>query len=669
MAKPLRIGSLIDIDRPFPDIVAQLRRFADAGFDHAFAVQIFGPDTLTLLAAAGAQVPGIGLGTGRRPGLPPAPHDAGPAGPHRAGGDRRPARSWASACPTRWWSRACGASASTGRPATCGSTWPRSCRSCAARRSASAGERVTTNAFAPARHPRGHRRRRSWWPRSGTAMLEAGRARGRRHRHLDDRHPTVGDAHRAHHPSPRRRRPAGPSPASACPCPSRSPRDVDAAKERIDEAFAIYPSLPSYRAMLDKEGARGAADVAFVGDEETVAAAIGRLADAGATDFVASIVGDAEERARGLALLSELARSLTGGPAQRASVVCLNSLRSGCVVEEVAGRPRTVRRARARVALRAAHQAHEHSAAADHEGRDPEDLPLGHRLLVGTADLLDRAPARASATTFVAGQAHPVERAAPPPRAAAGQARRRGGRRRGRRGLEEAVGVLVAHDHARRQRQEVLRLRRGRPTPACRPRARGPGSGEGQERHVPVGSVLQCDHQVLVGVAGEGAAVVPGDGELASQFFNTTSVPGHSPAAPTPAPAAASLRPGRDEVDEGPEPQPEHRADHGPAHHVGRVMGAQVDPAGGHGGRRSRRRPPSRRRGPPGRTPCRTRRGCDRSGSCCSRGRRTGGLQVVVGPLALDGRLHGLADEQRREARRAQRHDGPAPVGSPPAGL
>jgi hypothetical protein len=34
-----------------------------------------------------------------------------------------------------------------------------------------------------------------------------------------------------------------------------------------------------------------------------------KLADAGATDFVAAIVGDAAERARGFALLSELARS------------------------------------------------------------------------------------------------------------------------------------------------------------------------------------------------------------------------------------------------------------------------------------------------------------------------------------------------------------------------
>ena len=49
--------------------------------------------------------------------------------------------------------------------------------------------------------------------------------------------------------------------------------------------------------MLDREGAADATDIAFVGDEEAVAAAIGRLADAGATDFVAAVIGDRAERA------------------------------------------------------------------------------------------------------------------------------------------------------------------------------------------------------------------------------------------------------------------------------------------------------------------------------------------------------------------------------------
>ncbi len=73
MATSLRIGSLIDVDKNLPDTVAQLRRPADRWPHHAFAVQIFGHDALTLLAAAGAQVPGIGLGTGVVPVYPRHP--------------------------------------------------------------------------------------------------------------------------------------------------------------------------------------------------------------------------------------------------------------------------------------------------------------------------------------------------------------------------------------------------------------------------------------------------------------------------------------------------------------------------------------------------------------------------------------------------------------------
>ena len=74
MAKPLRIGSMIETDKPLPTTVgAMLQRYHDAGLDHAFASQIFGPDALTLLAVAGSQVPGIGLGTGVVPVYPRHP--------------------------------------------------------------------------------------------------------------------------------------------------------------------------------------------------------------------------------------------------------------------------------------------------------------------------------------------------------------------------------------------------------------------------------------------------------------------------------------------------------------------------------------------------------------------------------------------------------------------
>ncbi len=63
--------------------------------------------------------------------------------------------------------------------------------------------------------------------------------------------------------------------------------DVDAAKERCARVFQIYGQLPSYRAMLDREGVDGPADVALIGSEETVRAGIERMRSAGVTDFVA----------------------------------------------------------------------------------------------------------------------------------------------------------------------------------------------------------------------------------------------------------------------------------------------------------------------------------------------------------------------------------------------
>jgi alkanesulfonate monooxygenase SsuD/methylene tetrahydromethanopterin reductase-like flavin-dependent oxidoreductase (luciferase family) len=83
--------------------------------------------------------------------------------------------------------------------------------------------------------------------------------------------------------------------------------DADAAREFAARTFAIYGQLPSYRAMLDREGAAGPADVALVGDEKTVQAGIERLAEAGATDFLAAEFGSSDdERARTRELLRSL---------------------------------------------------------------------------------------------------------------------------------------------------------------------------------------------------------------------------------------------------------------------------------------------------------------------------------------------------------------------------
>jgi 5,10-methylenetetrahydromethanopterin reductase len=93
-----------------------------------------------------------------------------------------------------------------------------------------------------------------------------------------------------------------PAPRVVCILPVCVTSDPEGARAAAAEEFAIYGQLPSYRAMLDREGAAGPADVAIVGDEDAVSAQIAALADAGVTDFVAGEYarGDDRERTRSL---------------------------------------------------------------------------------------------------------------------------------------------------------------------------------------------------------------------------------------------------------------------------------------------------------------------------------------------------------------------------------
>jgi 5,10-methylenetetrahydromethanopterin reductase len=73
--------------------------------------------------------------------------------------------------------------------------------------------------------------------------------------------------------------------------------DFGGAHERASEVFAIYGQLPSYRAMLDREGADGPADIAIIGGPDQVIERIRALGDIGVTDFVpASFGGTPDER-------------------------------------------------------------------------------------------------------------------------------------------------------------------------------------------------------------------------------------------------------------------------------------------------------------------------------------------------------------------------------------
>jgi F420-dependent oxidoreductase-like protein len=84
--------------------------------------------------------------------------------------------------------------------------------------------------------------------------------------------------------------------------------DAEAARAKAAEQFGFYNNLPSYRAMLDREGAEGPASVAIIGDEDSVAAQLRQLGEVGATELSLPIFGSSEERNRTLALLTEMAK-------------------------------------------------------------------------------------------------------------------------------------------------------------------------------------------------------------------------------------------------------------------------------------------------------------------------------------------------------------------------
>jgi 5,10-methylenetetrahydromethanopterin reductase len=305
MAKALRIGSLIDVDTSLPKTVAQLQRFADAGLDHAFAVQIFDHDALTLLAAAGAQVPGIGLGTGVVPVQPRHPmmlaqqaltvqcvtgnrlilgiglsHQVVVEGMWGLSFDK----------PARYMKEYLAAL----MPLLRGETVQVS------------GERITANAFQPLGLP-DTEAPPVLVAALGDVMLKLAGS-------VADGTITwmTGTDTLASHITPTisaaAEKAGRPAPRIAASLPVAVTHDTDAAREWVNQNFSIYPNLPSYKAMLDKEGAASPADIAILGDEDTVRAGVEKLATAGVTDFVASISGSSEERARTFDLLSAMAQ-------------------------------------------------------------------------------------------------------------------------------------------------------------------------------------------------------------------------------------------------------------------------------------------------------------------------------------------------------------------------
>jgi 5,10-methylenetetrahydromethanopterin reductase len=96
--------------------------------------------------------------------------------------------------------------------------------------------------------------------------------------------------------------------------------DVDGMRAKAAKDFALYGTLPSYRAMLGREGFAGPEDAMLVGDEATVSDHIEELRSAGVDEFAGLPFGDSEEAiARSQYLLRTINQTMTKQSAQQAN--------------------------------------------------------------------------------------------------------------------------------------------------------------------------------------------------------------------------------------------------------------------------------------------------------------------------------------------------------------
>ena len=78
-----------------------------------------------------------------------------------------------------------------------------------------------------------------------------------------------------------------PAPRIVASLPICVTNDARGTRQAAAQAFANYGQLPSYRAMLDREGVVGPAEVAVIGSAAEVEDRLGEISQAGATEFSA----------------------------------------------------------------------------------------------------------------------------------------------------------------------------------------------------------------------------------------------------------------------------------------------------------------------------------------------------------------------------------------------
>jgi 5,10-methylenetetrahydromethanopterin reductase len=289
----MRYGVFLDQQKPIDDVIGQARSAAAAGFGSVWANQVFGPDALTMLALIGREVEGIELGTSVVPVYPQHPLTlAGSALTTQAASGGRLALgiglSHQPVVENMW-----------------GYSFDKPVRYMreylAVLNPALRGEQVQFKGEVITGVSMGPIAVRVDKPPSvllaalGPAMLKLCREQAdgtvtwMTGPATIDSHirPGLGDAGRI-----------------VCALPTCLTSEPATLREQANQTFAIYGQLPSYRAMLDREGAAAPGDVAVVGDEAELSKALDRLADAGVTDFVAARLGSTEDWQRTLSYLA-----------------------------------------------------------------------------------------------------------------------------------------------------------------------------------------------------------------------------------------------------------------------------------------------------------------------------------------------------------------------------
>lgn len=82
--------------------------------------------------------------------------------------------------------------------------------------------------------------------------------------------------------------------------------DSDMAEEYAKRDFGFYGDLPSYRAMLEREGLANSWDIALSGSFEQVADGLQKYSDSGGTQVVAAVYGPDEAREQTVSELAKL---------------------------------------------------------------------------------------------------------------------------------------------------------------------------------------------------------------------------------------------------------------------------------------------------------------------------------------------------------------------------